>query len=319
MIIYLYAMLKYNADIRTLAVVTLYFTCSILSWVYFPSEWYLRLPIVSVLAVLSFFCAVTVHNTIHHPIFKSKGMNKLFQIVMSFTYGHSVSAYVSGHNFSHHQHTQKAMDRIRTTKLRYKWNFLNQLLFFFHHAPGIMKDENAFAKRMLKEKPRWFYQYVLEMAIVQGAKFGLLFYNWELALLLIFIPHLYAAWGIVGTNFWQHDGCDENHPYNHSRNFIGPVINFLAFNNGYHTVHHERPDLHWSLLPAYHTEHISPHIHPNLEQKNLFLYLWRTCIWPGKRLDYLGNSLVFDDAMEHEDWIPSADIEANKYQLGAEI
>ncbi|MFT6760231.1 MAG: hypothetical protein ACJATS_001415, partial [Psychroserpens sp.] len=43
-----------------------------------------------------------------------------------------------------------------------------------------------------------------------------------------------------------------------------------------------------------------------------------TCIWPGKRLDYLGNSLVFDDAMEHEDWIPSADIEANKYQLGVE-
>jgi fatty acid desaturase len=181
-----------------------------------------------------------------------------------------------------------------------------------------MKDENIFAKRMRKEKPQWFYQYVLEMVIVQSVKFGLLFYNWEYALLLIFIPHFYAAWGIVGTNYWQHDGCDENHPYNHSRNFVGSMINFLAFNNGFHTGHHERPDLHWSQLPAYHAEHIAPHIHPNLEQKNLFSYLWKTCIWPGKRLDYLGNPVVLDDYLAYEDWIESADIEGNKYQLGVE-
>lgn len=311
-------MLKYSADIRTLVVVALYFTCSILAWIYFPAEWYLRLPIMAVLAVLSFMCAVIVHNTIHHPIFKSKGMNKLFQIVLSFTYGHSVSAYVSGHNFSHHQHTQKPMDRIRSTQMRYRWNFMNQFMIFFQNAPGIMKDENIFAKRMLKEKPSWFYQYALEMVIVQGVKFGLLFYNWEYALLLIFVPHLYAAWGIVGTNYWQHDGCDENHPVNHSRNFTNPFLNFIAFNNGFHGAHHNRPDLHWSQLPAYHTEHIRPQLHPNLEQKYLLPYLWRTCIWPAKRLDYLGNPVVLDESVKYEDWIPSADIEANKYQLGVE-
>ncbi|MCF8465260.1 MAG: fatty acid desaturase [Flavobacteriales bacterium] len=311
-------MIKYNADIRTLVVVALYFTCSVLAWIYFPSEWYARLPITALLAVLSFFCAVIVHNTIHHPIFKRKGMNKVFQIVLSFTYGHSVSAYVSGHNFSHHQHTQKAMDRIRTTKLSYRWNFLNQLLFFFEHAPGIMKDENEFARRMMKEHPKWFVQYVLEMVMVIGFKIAITIYNWEYALLLIWLPHFYAAWGIVGTNYWQHDGCDENHPYNHSRNFTGTVINFIAFNNGYHTAHHERPDLHWSQLPAYHAEHIAPHIHPNLEQKNLFTYLWKTCIWPAKRLDYLGNPVVVDKTVTYEDWIESADIEGNKYQLGVE-
>jgi hypothetical protein len=25
------------------------------------------------------------------------------------------------------------------------------------------------------------------------------------------------SWGIFGTNYWQHDGCDHTHPYNHSR------------------------------------------------------------------------------------------------------
>jgi beta-carotene hydroxylase len=311
-------MLKHAADIRTLIAVALYFLTTVLAWLYFPSEWFLRLPIMAVVALLSFTCAIIVHNTIHHPIFKNKRANKVFQVVLSFTYGHSVSAYVSGHNFSHHMHTQRVKDRIRTTQMRYRWNFLNQFMMFFQNAPGIMKDENIFAKRMLKEKPSWFYQYVLEMILVQGVKLALLFYNWEYALLLIFIPHLYAAWGVVGTNYWQHDGCDEDHPFNHSRNFTGSFLNFIAFNNGFHGAHHNRPDLHWSQLPAYHAEHIRPNLHPNLEKVHLLPYLWQTCIWPAKRLDYLGNPLVLEAKEDHQDWVASADIEANRYQLGVE-
>ena len=311
-------MLKYSADIRTLTVVALYFTVLILGWLYFPEEWYLRLPIIAALCLLSFMCTVIVHNTIHHPIFKSKTLNKLFQVILSYTYGHSVSAFVSGHNFSHHQHTQKAKDRIRSTQMRFRWNFLNQFLLFFQNAPGIMKDENEFAMLMLKEKPRWFAQYVLEMVLVLGVKFGLLFYNWEYALLLIFIPHLYAAWGIVGTNYWQHDGCDPNHPYNHSRNFTGKFLNFIAFNNGYHTAHHNDPHKHWSLLPEWHEKEIVPNLHPNLNQTYLLPYLIKTCIWPGKRLDYLGNPINLNDGVEYEDWIPSADVEKYHYQLGVE-
>ena len=310
-------MLRYKADRRTLSLVTFYFIGTISAWIYFPEEWFLRLPIVIGLSLLSFFCAVTVHNTIHQPIFKHKLMNKIYQVILSFTYGHAVSAYVAGHNFSHHQHTQEYTDRIRTTQLRFKWNFLNQLLFFFVIVPGIMKDENLFAKKMYKENPRWFWQYVLELVIVLGIKFFLLFYNWELALLILFIPHTYAAWGIVGTNFWQHDGCDKDHKYNHSRNFIGSVLNYVAFNNGFHTAHHEKPELHWSLLPAYHKENIEPHIHPNLNQTNLFIYLWKTLIWPGKRVDYLGNPLILEED-HYEDWVASADVKKHSNQLGVE-
>ena len=36
--------------------------------------------------------------------------------------------------------------------------------------------------------------------------------------------------------------------WNNARNFIGPVINYLTFNNGYHTIHHMYPSMHWSRL-----------------------------------------------------------------------
>ncbi len=312
--------LRYKADLRTLFFVGLYFASAILSWIYFPSSWYGILFVIAINSVLSFICAVITHNTIHAPIFKKRWMNKVFQVILSFTYGHSVSAYVPGHNFSHHRFTQTPKDRIRTDKMRFRINFFNQFLFFFRMVPGIMKDENEFAKMMLKEKPRWFYQYVFELAIVLGIKFTLLIINPWKAISILFVPHLYAAWGIVGTNFWQHDGCDEDDKYNHSRTFTNPVLNFLAFNNGYHGAHHDKPNLHWSLLPAYHEEHIAPYIHPNLNRNSLTAFLWESHIYPGKRVDYLGNPLVLPPKVKDENWMKSIkpDMDPENVSLGVE-
>ena len=111
----------------------------------------------------------------------------------------------------------------------------------------------------------------------------------------ILIPHLFAAWGIVGINFVQHDGCDPDHPYNHSRNLVGDWMNFWFLNNGYHTIHHHHPGLHWSKLPEAHAREIAPHIHPNLDQPSMLGYGFRAYIWPGTRVDYLGNPVVLPE------------------------
>ena len=311
-------MLRYKADRRSLAFVGSYYVVLVLAWVYWPEAWYFKAAFILGLCVLSLLCAVITHNSIHAPVFRKKKLNKLFQVILSFSYGHSVSAYVPGHNFSHHQHTQTPKDRIRTTGLRFKWNILNQLLFFFWHAPGIMRDENVFAKKMLKERPRWFYQYLFELIVVLGIKIALLFFDPVKAICVLFAPHLFAAWGIVGTNFWQHDGCDHTHPYNHSRTFTSPWLNYIAFNNGYHGAHHEKPQLHWSLLPEYHRKHIQPHLHPNLNRRSLLAYLWEVCIWPGKRVDYLGKPVVLPPKVAHEDWVKGLSKMKHENNLGVE-
>lgn len=310
--------LRYTADRRTLGFVALYFLVATLSWLYFPESWLLRIPVIALNCVLSFVGAVCTHNTIHHPIFRQRWANRVFQVLLSFTYGHSVSAFVPGHNFSHHNHTQTDKDQMRTDKMRFKWNFLNQLLFFFVMAPAILKDEQVFTKWMFKERPNWWRQYALEMVVVMGVKIALLIINWQVTLFVLVIPHFYGAWGIVGTNFWQHDGCDKDHPYNHSRNFKGKLLNYIAFNNGYHGIHHEKPGLHWSLLPEYHEKKIAPHIHPNLDRESLAGYLWETCVWPGKRLDYLGKPVVLGPAYKNRDWMEDVDVAKNKLQLGVE-
>jgi beta-carotene hydroxylase len=309
--------LRYAEDVRTLLFIGTYFLLLILAWTSTHQPWYIWLIFSALLCLWSFFCATIVHNTIHSPVFRKKSWNKLFQMVLSLTYGHPVSAYVPGHNFSHHRFTQTPLDSIRTQKARFRWNFLNQLFFFYLMVPAILRSERKFIRRMRAERPKWYRQYIIESIILNAFRIGLLILDWRAFICFVLIPHQYAAWGIVGTNYWQHEGCDETHPYNHSRNFTGKWLNFFAFNNGYHGIHHLRPGLHWSLLPEAHRRFIAPHIHPNLEQENLLNYIWKAYVYPGKRVDYLGNPVVLSPPQPDLDWVDQIPISKHESDLGA--
>lgn len=316
--VYFSPMLRYRADLRTLLNVALYFTVATIPWFRWPVMGPAEIIFwVAINCLLSFICAVIVHNTIHAPIFKSRWMNKVFQVVLSFTYGHSTSAYVPGHNFSHHKYTQTPRDAIRTSKARFRINLFNQLFFFFIMSGDILKGELRFAAKMRTERPDWFRQYLLEMILVMGVKIALIILNWKCAVLFVLIPHQYAAWGIVGTNFFQHDGCDDKHPYNHSRNFSSPVLNWLLFNNGYHGAHHIKPNLHWSLLPAYHSQKVRPYLHPSLDRVSLLSYLIEAHIYPGKRLDYLGNPVALGPAEAEQDWVETIKVSEHETDMAA--
>ena len=314
--------LKYKADRITVLTVLLYFIGTGLTWYWFDHiNLVAKIGAVALLCVLSFMCAIIVHNTIHVPIFGHKSSNKIFQIILSMTYGHSVSAFVIGHNLSHHQHTGEAQDIARTDKLRFRWNFLNQLFFFFVTSNGIMKSEILWVKKMWQEgREKWVLQYALELSIVTTIKIALLVFNWKVTLITIWLPHLWAQWGIVGTNYWQHDGCDTSHPYNHSRNFTNRVLNFISFNNGFHGLHHNQPTLHWSLLPDVYESEFKQHLHPNLNQNSLLKYLWSACGWPGKRLDYLGKHISPSETITKDslEWVNKKRYNGNEEHIGAE-
>ena len=52
--------------------------------------------------------------------------------------------------------------------------------------------------------------------------------DWQRAIFYVFIPHAFAAWGIVGINFVQHDGCDKE-GINLARNFGWPSDQLVPF------------------------------------------------------------------------------------------
>ncbi|HJK91929.1 MAG TPA: fatty acid desaturase [Polyangiaceae bacterium LLY-WYZ-15_(1-7)] len=312
--------LRYAADIRTLFFVALYFGTLAFLWVATPEhwanvDWRWWAPAFVVLLVTSFQGAVSTHNAVHCPIFKSRPMNKLWQVVLTLTYGHPVSSYVPGHNLSHHKHTQSRRDVMRTTKLRFRWHLLNLLFFFLRCVPSIMKADSSYAKAMRTRHPRWFRQLVIEGVALWVVQIALFVLDWQKALVLWIVPHLYAQWGIVTMNLLQHDGCDETTEYDHSRNFVGKVVNWFTFNNGFHTIHHMKPGLHWSLTPEAHAELVAPHIHPELDQKSLVKYLFVTFVL-NRRVRPDGTPYFPPPDGPDEEWLPRPEETAD--DLGAE-
>lgn len=314
-------MLRYRADLRTIGFMATYFGLVAVQWlvpqanIFEGGRWFIALPLLVLTCFFSFFGAVATHNTIHSPVFTSRPANRVFQVLLTLTYGHPVSAFVPGHNLSHHKHTQTAKDVMRTSKARFRWNLMNGLLFIVMVAPAIMKGETKYFAAMKERLPTWYRQYQIEKLVLWGLYLALAIANWKFFLLFVFLPHKYAAWGIITMNLIQHDGCDENHRYNHSRNFVGGLVNWFTFNNGYHGIHHDHPGLHWSLCPAAHREQIGPHIHPALEQKSLIAYIFRTYFWPGQRVTYEGQPLVLPPEMPDDNWVPKP--EETKEDLGA--
>ena len=66
-----------------------------------------------------------------------------------------------------------------------------------------------------------------------------------------------------------------NRPYNNSRNVTSFWFNWIYINIGFHSAHHLRPGVHWSLLPDLHNrEEIAPHLDPRLDEKSMFSFYW---------------------------------------------
>ncbi len=308
-------MLRHAADWRTLFFLFVFAALATSGWLLDPSG-PLLVAWVVVTAVSSWICAVIAHNTVHTPVFKPRWLNRLFQVWVSLSYGFPISEYVPGHNLSHHRFMQGREDVMRTTKVNFRWNLLNFLFFFFAVGPGVTVGNYRYKKVMKERLPAWNRQLFIELVAVWGVKVALLLVDWRKALAFVVIPHLFAVWGITTVNFLQHDGCDAEHPVNHSRNFVGRVFNWFTLNNGYHGMHHITPGLHWSLTPQAHAEQVRPTLDPRLEEPSLAAYMFRAFIWPGKRVTFDGKPVVITNEGPDADWV-AATRETAASELGA--
>jgi fatty acid desaturase len=298
-------LLRFRADRRSLVVIAAYF--AVLGAGYaLPLGWPARIAVTALLCVLSFTCAVITHNTIHAPVFRSKRLERLLHMALTLTYGHPVAMFVPGHNLSHHRFTQTDRDAMRTAKARFRWNVLNQLFFSVVVGGAVFRGNVEYAKHIRRHDRPAFRNLLAQAAVFVTFVAATLALDPLLFVLYVLIPHQYAAWGIMGVNFFQHDGCDPDHRVNHSRNFVGRFVNYLLFNNGYHGAHHMFPTVHWSKLPEVHDRVLGPEIHPSLDQQNFAAYMWRAYVWPGRRLDYRGDPVVLSEPMEDRSWLTEA-------------
>lgn len=281
-------MLHNRKDAKSIAFASAYFVATSAAWRF---QAFSCAPI---LAYLSFACACITHNTMHKACFRRPALESAWRALLTLAYGHPTSTFVPGHNLSHHKYTQSRQDPMRTSSVRYRWHLLNLLFFQPTVAATVFRLDVAYLRAASRKEQR---AAAAQWALLIASRVLLLALDWRRALALVWLPNFCAQWGIVTMNLLQHDGCEVGlRNYHMARNFVGPVTNFLAFNNGFHTVHHFFPTLHWSELPAAHAAKIAPYMDARLNEACMARYVWRTFVWPGRRTMYTG-----------EPWAPSAD------------
>jgi fatty acid desaturase len=232
----------------------------------------------------SFLNAVVIHNHLHQGIFRSKRLNLAWRCVLSFGSLYPASANLPSHNLVHHHFDDDGQpDWAAPGAVSFRWNLLN--LIHFPNVAG--PDTFAGVQRWgaLLGRREFVRQYTVELVFAFGVTGLLAIHDFWTTLFFIVIPQLYGARGILRINLIQHDRCDVESDWNHSRNFVGRAFNWIMCNNGYHTIHHNRAGLHWSVLAEEHAREVVPRIDPSLDEPSMALYLLRTYVFSFRRSD----------------------------------
>ena len=259
----LFPKLRFRADMRTLGFVMLEMLLLGGAW-----SGLLRHPVaLAVSWLLAFVCCIIAHNHMHHPVFYGRFWNGIFQLVLMFGSGQPPTGIITAHNERHHVHPDSEHDFVRTSLVGSRWNIVNLIVFPFLSVAAMIREKPDDLSRWKISRPRLYRQAMLERSIFYAGLILLAVIDWRSTLLFLVLPWLCAQLTLVGVNLLQHQDCDTASEFDHSRNVTGLFANWILLNNGYHTAHHLRPSLHWSLLPEFHHRHVLPKINPALDHR----------------------------------------------------
>ncbi|MDH3596523.1 MAG: fatty acid desaturase [Rhodospirillales bacterium] len=252
-------MLRHTADLRTLIYLGFMVAVFAVLWVFgFDSDGTLDAglcaPLLTLLCLLAVADAVISHNHNHVPIFRSRWANLLVGCVISFFYGFPSFCWIPTHNQNHHALNNRPGDYSITTRPRRRVGLVGALLYPTVTSLTQARLIGPFLGRCRRRNRALFRRALVEYVVFYGVMIALFVIDWRKALLFAVLPQQVSMFFIQHFNYLQHIETDSDSEFAHSRNFTGWFLNLCLFNNGYHTVHHQKPGLHWSLTPRAHAE-----------------------------------------------------------------
>jgi len=241
---------------------------------------------------LAYSAGVLAHNHNHCPVFPSRRMNAVYGMVLSFFYGYPTFGWIPTHNENHHRFTDvpapegragdpRAGDVTATSRHSARGSLRAAFTYPFASAMWQMPLVAGYLRRVRGRSRRaWLGLMATYVVVFGGHALALAFAVHRFGvgrgafvyLAALGLPAGASLWGIMFTNYVQHIECDLGSRRDHSRNFVSPWMNFLVFDNGFHTVHHDRPGLHWSRLREAH-QAIAHEIAPHLQRSSIHAFV----------------------------------------------
>lgn len=252
--------LRYINDERDLPFVRL---CAAIVAVLIPLAVYMYLPgrfrwwiggVYLALAFGLFFdrFILMLHNTSHRALFKKgyRRLNRFIPWVLGPLFGETPETYYAHHIGMHHPEENLPDDLSSTMPYR-RDSVLHFLAYWARFFFGILFELALYHAR----RRRWkLLRMMLIGEVAWYATVGLLLWvNWRATLIVFVVPFLAARFLMMAGNWAQHafiDPADPANAYKSSIVCINCRYNRRCFNDGYHVGHHEKPNRHWTEMPA---------------------------------------------------------------------
>lgn len=265
-------LLRHAADRRTVGYMLLTTALLLVQW---------NLPSFHpALFVLCLFMAVSVsviaHNHNHLPIWRHRSMNIVMDFWITLFYGFPTFAWIPTHNANHHKFNNREGDYTITYRVSEKNNLLTLVSYPSVSSYYQQRPIRDYLSGLWRRDRTRFWLAISQYGVLILFYAGALWLDWKKALLFIIIPDQVSLFSVLIFNYVQHVHADEESRYDHSRNFTG-ILNAMLFNNGFHTIHHEHPGIHWSKARAAHQE-IERNIAPALMERSFWWYLIRAYV-----------------------------------------
>ena len=193
-----------------------------------------------------------IHCTSHRPLFSRRvsWMNAYVPWILGPFYGQTPNTYFAHHVAMHHVEDNLAEDLSSTMPYR-RDRLLDWLRYFGRFLAFTIVLLPVYLYRKGRRRLAW-------RAIAGELAFwmmvaGLAHLNVEATVVVFVVPVLVVRALMMAGNWGQHAFIDPRDPGNDYRNSVTCTncrYNRRCFNDGYHIVHHLRPQQHWTELPA---------------------------------------------------------------------
>ncbi|MEW5851333.1 MAG: fatty acid desaturase [Myxococcota bacterium] len=212
------------------------------------------------LAIPVFFlrssCPYLQHNQGHLPAFWRRWPNHVYDLQLALMTGYVTSLWELQHARGHHRHyLTPALDPAsiidpRTGKPMPRWRYcVVGNLTIIRDAIRIARQERALGRGNHLPK---LVTHLVVATVLCGA---LAMVNPWAFFWFILVPDVIAGYTVWMVSYDHHLDVKSTSHYDGSHTILGRAFNRFTFNIGHHAAHHEKPTLHWSLLPR-RTAHI---------------------------------------------------------------
>jgi fatty acid desaturase len=165
-------------------------------------------------------------------------------------FGHAPEGYFSHHMGMHHIENNMPDDTSST--MNYQRDSLKDFLAYFikFMFRGVI---DTIRYLFVRKRKKLYQRLTIGEYVFIVFCIGMCFVNLKATLVVFVVPLVFARLVMMLGNWTQHSFVDAKDPgnlYTNSINCINTIYNKTCWNDGYHIIHHLRPGMHYTEMPA---------------------------------------------------------------------